>query len=181
MMRTTARRPRTAHRVAMALMSAVAGIAGSGAGAGDARVAARRPRTAHRVAMVLMLAVAGIVSGTGTSDARAADGVPLPALVKATKGEACVEPIPVIRREHMKFLMHQRDDTVHEGIRTTRHSLVGCIDCHAAKDAAGQWVRIDAPGQFCASCHAYVSVEIDCFGCHAALPAVAFGEGANER
>ena len=146
-----------------------------------ARTTDRRLRTAHRVAMALMLAVAGIVSGTGASEARAADGVPLPALVKATKGEACVEPLPIIRREHMKFLMHQRDDTVHEGIRTTRHSLVGCIDCHAAKDAAGQWVRIDAPGQFCASCHAYVSVEIDCFGCHAALPAVAFGEGANER
>ena len=178
MARTTDRRPRTAHRGAMVLVSAVAGIAGSGAGAGDARVAARRPRTAHRVAMVLVLAVAGIAGcGAGASDARAADGVPLPALVKATKGEACVEPVPVIRREHMKFLMHQRDDTVHEGIRTTRHSLVGCIDCHAAKDAAGQWVRIDAPGQFCASCHAYVSVEIDCFGCHAALPAVAFGEG----
>ena len=179
MARTTDRRPRTAHRVAMMLVSAVAGIAGSGAGAGDARVAARRPRTAHRVAMVLMLAVAGIAgSGAGASDARAVDGVPLPALVKAAKGEACVEPLPTIRREHMKFLMHQRDDTVHEGIRTTRHSLVGCIDCHAAKDAAGQWVRIDAPGQFCASCHAYVSVEIDCFGCHAALPAVAFGGGS---
>ena len=125
--------------------------------------------------MVLMLAVAGIAaSGVGASDAQAADGVPLPVLVEAARGEACVEPLPVIRREHMKFLMHQRDDTVHEGIRTTRHSLVGCIDCHAAKDAAGQWVRIDAPGQFCASCHAYVSVEIDCFGCHAAVPAVAF-------
>ena len=126
-----------------------------------------------------MLAVAGIafVVGAGTN-ARAADGVPLPALVKAIKGAACVEPLPVIRREHMTFLMHQRDDTVHEGIRATRHSLTGCIDCHAAKDAAGRWVRIDAPGQFCASCHAYVSVEIDCFGCHAALPAVAFGEGA---
>ena len=179
MARTTDRRPRTAHRMAMVLVSAVAGIAACGAGA---RAADRRPRTAHRVAMVLMLAVAGIAgSGAGAGDARAADGVPLPALVKAAKGEACVEPVPVIRREHMKFLMHQRDDTVHEGIRTTRHSLVGCIDCHAAKDAAGQWVRIDAPGQFCASCHAYVSVEIDCFGCHAALPAVAFGEGANER
>ena len=137
----------------------------------------RRRHTGHRAAIVLMLAVAGIAFGAGAG-VRAADGVPLPALVKAIRGAACVEPLPVIRREHMTFLMHQRDDTVHEGIRTTRHSLAGCIDCHAAKDAAGQWVRIDAPGQFCASCHAYVSVKIDCFGCHAAVPAVAFGEGA---
>ena len=125
--------------------------------------------------MALVLAVAGIAFGAG---AQAADGVPLPALVKALKGAACVEPLPVIRREHMTFLMHQRDGTVHEGIRTPRHSLTGCIDCHAAKDAAGRWVRIDAPGQFCATCHAYVSVKIDCFGCHAAVPAVAFGEEA---
>ena len=131
-------------------------------------------------AAVLMFAVAGAVSGTGiATDTHAADRVPLPILVKAAKGEACVEPLPVIRRDHMKFLMHQRDDTVHQGIRGARHSLVGCIDCHAAKDDAGRWVRIDAPGQFCESCHAYASVKIDCFGCHAALPVAAFG-GAGE-
>ena len=128
---------------------------------------------------VLMLAVAGLVPGTGIApDTHAADRVPLPVLVKAAQGEACVEPLPVIRRDHMKFLLHQRDDTVHEGIRGARHSLVGCIDCHAAKDDAGRWVRIDAPGQFCASCHEYASVQIDCFGCHAALPAMAFREAA---
>ena len=126
-----------------------------------------------------MLAVAGLVLGTGFAvDAGAADRVPLPVLVKAAKGEACVEPLPVIRRDHMKFLMHQRDDTVHGGIRGARHSLVGCIDCHAAKDDAGQWVRIDATGQFCASCHEYAAVKIDCFQCHAALPTVAFTEAA---
>ena len=131
------------------------------------------------VVVALVLATAGTMLGASAgADVQAADGVPLPVLVKAVKGEACVEPTAVIRRDHMKFLMHQRDDTVHQGIRGARHSLVGCIDCHAAKDEAGQWVRIDAPGQFCASCHAYVSVKIDCFGCHAALPAVAFKEVA---
>ena len=128
---------------------------------------------------MLALAVAGAFAGTGiTAGAQAADRVPLPVLVKAQRGEACVEPLPVIRRDHMKFLMHQRDETVHRGIRSARHSLVGCIDCHAAKGEAGQWVRIDAPGQFCASCHAYAAVKIDCFECHAALPAMAFGEPA---
>jgi len=126
-----------------------------------------------------MLAVAGVALGSMVvPDTHAADRVPLPVLVKAAKGEACVEPLAVIRRDHMKFLLHQRDDTVHKGIRGARHSLVGCIDCHAAKDDAGQWVRIDAPGQFCATCHEYASVTIDCFGCHAALPTMAFGEVA---
>ena len=125
-------------------------------------------RAATALAFLASLAL-GAVAG-------AADGVPLPVLVKAAKGEACVEPVPIIRRDHMKFLMHQRDDTVHQGIRGARHSLVGCIDCHAAKDETGQWIRIDAHGQFCASCHSYASVEIDCFECHAALPLAAFTE-----
>ena len=139
----------------------------------------RSCRAICRAAVVLVLAATGIVLGAGVgAGARAADGVPLPVLVKAAKGEVCVEPTPIIRRDHMKFLMHQRDDTVHEGIRAGRHRLTGCIDCHAAKDEAGKWVRIDAPGQFCASCHTYVSVKIDCFECHAAVPAVAFKETA---
>ena len=124
----------------------------------------------RRGSMALAIAV-GLVFGAGT---KAVDRVPLPVLVKAAGGDACVEPLPVIRRDHMKFLMHQRDDTVHRGIRGARHSLVGCIDCHAGKDEAGQWVRIDAAGQFCATCHAYAAVKIDCFECHAALPTMAF-------
>ena len=136
-------------------------------------------RSAGGAVITLALVFAGCLLGAGTvPQAHAADRVPLPVLVKAHKGEACVEPLPVIRRDHMKFLMHQRDDTVHEGIRGARHSLVGCIDCHAARNDSGQWVRIDAPGQFCASCHEYASVKIDCFGCHAALPAAAFTEAA---
>ena len=132
-----------------------------------------------RVFMALVLALTGYLLGAGTvPQAHAADRVPVPALVKANRGDACVEPLPVIRRDHMKFLMHQRDDTVHEGIRGLRHSLVGCIDCHAARDDAGQWVRIDAPGQFCESCHTYASVTMDCFECHAAMPVAAFREAA---
>ncbi len=138
-----------------------------------------RNRLVERAVAALVLGLAGCVLGGGAfPPAHAADRVPRPVIVKAHRGEACVEPLPVIRRDHMKFLMHQRDDTVYGGIRGARHSLVGCLDCHAAKDDAGQWVRIDAPGQFCASCHEYASVQIDCFGCHSALPMVAFGEAA---
>ena len=124
-----------------------------------------------RRAAIVLATASSLLLGAG---AVVADGVPRPALVDAARGEACVEPTPVIRRDHMKFLTHQRDDTVHRGIRGARHSLVGCVDCHAAKDESGQWVRIDAHGQFCASCHTYAAVTIDCFECHAALPTMAF-------
>ena len=33
---------------------------------------------------------------------------------------------------HMDMLKHQRDLTMHEGIRTTKHSLKECIECHAS-------------------------------------------------
>jgi hypothetical protein len=94
----------------------------------------------------------------------------LPVIPPAAKGDACVEPTEVIRRQHMEFLMHQRDDTVHDGIRGAKHSLVGCIDCHAQADARGVAIPINAEGQFCESCHSFAGVSMDCFGCHATVP-----------
>lgn len=87
------------------------------------------------------------------------------------KGEQCVEPTDVMRRDHMNFLTHQRDQTVHRGIRTTRHSLVECLGCHAREDAQGKYIAINARGEFCEACHAFTAVSMDCFGCHASKPA----------
>jgi hypothetical protein len=70
----------------------------------------------------------------------------------------------------MDFLLHQRDRTVQEGIRTSNYSLVECIDCHVQKNTEGEFVQVDAPDQFCEACHAYTSVKLDCFECHATTP-----------
>ncbi len=88
-------------------------------------------------------------------------------------GEQCVEPTDVMRRRHMEFLLHQRDLTVHDGVRARKHSLVECLNCHTAKDDRGQFIPVDAPGQFCQSCHAYTGVKMDCFECHASRPSPA--------
>ncbi len=128
----------------------------------------------------MILPVSPTPSGRSAGSALS-DRVPRPQLIEAGLGEHCVEPIPVIRRRHPQLLEHQRDRTVYLGIRRERHSLAGCIDCHAARDDRGQWIRIDAPGQFCESCHAYVAVEPDCFGCHSALPEVAFEEEGGDE
>jgi hypothetical protein len=80
--------------------------------------------------------------------------------------QQCVEPVDVMRRDHMKFLLHQRDETVLDGIRTKKYSLTGCINCHAQADKNGEIVRADDPGYFCTECHNYVAVKIDCFECH---------------
>lgn len=86
------------------------------------------------------------------------------------EGESCVVPTPDIIRNHMKYLYHHRDETMHEGIRTKKFSLTGCISCHATKDESGKAIPVNAEGQFCQSCHAYAAVKIDCFQCHSTIP-----------
>jgi hypothetical protein len=82
--------------------------------------------------------------------------------IKIERGEACVAPTGEMRRDHMKMLFHQRDRTMREGIRTTRFSLKGCVDCHASAKTGS----VLGEEGFCSSCHAYTSVKIDCFECH---------------
>lgn len=90
--------------------------------------------------------------------------------VPPAKGDACVEPTEVMRRNHMEFILHQRDLTVHEGIRTRQYSLTQCINCHVTPDSKGELARIDSPKHFCSSCHSRVAVSIDCFQCHSDQP-----------
>jgi hypothetical protein len=99
------------------------------------------------------------------SGAWAADGgrTPRPVVEPAAAGTQCVEPADVMRRNHMRFLKHQRDDTVHGGIRGAKYSLKACIDCHASQKTASV---AKAETNFCVSCHTYAAVTIDCFECH---------------
>lgn len=99
-------------------------------------------------------------------------------IVPTPKGEQCVEPIADMRANHMKYLLHKRDKTMHEGIRTKQHSLVQCINCHATPGNNGKIDRVfDKEGQhFCATCHRAASVKLDCFECHADRPVEAFSK-----
>ena len=90
-------------------------------------------------------------------------------------GEQCVEPTQVMRERHWQFLMHQRDETVHRGIRTTRHSLRQCLECHVRPDAQGRYPRSSDERHFCTTCHVYAAVKVDCFECHADRPQDAYG------
>ncbi len=113
------------------------------------------------IAVIFLAAFAG-------STARAENGlVPHP---PKGRGEHCVADTAFMRRYHMTMMKHQRDETVHEGVRGGRFSLKGCIDCHAVKGADGLPVSYDNPKHFCRSCHEYAAVSIDCFECHASRP-----------
>jgi len=112
-----------------------------------------------------------LLSGVALSTPATVYGDVVKPEIPSARGEQCVEPIDIMRRDHFDFMKHDRDKTVHEGVRSIQHSLAGCIDCHASRDAGGQFISINAEGQFCQTCHTYAAVKIDCFTCHAAVPA----------
>lgn len=107
--------------------------------------------------------VAGVQSADATTDAKPG----LQPLIEKARGGQCVEDPAYMRRNHMKLLKHQRDDTMHGGIRTGKYSLKECVSCHASQSS--QSVNAEA-GNFCQSCHVYAAVKIDCFECHANKP-----------
>ena len=96
--------------------------------------------------------------------------VPKP-VIDIDKPGKCVEDTAIMRREHPDMLKHQRDKTMHEGIRTREHSLKECVECHASAKTGSV---LGARG-FCQSCHDYASVRIDCFSCHASKAKLAGG------
>ncbi len=118
-----------------------------------------------RTSLVLCTVLALLSSAAYAADTKSSR-VPVPAFKTNTdKGEQCVEPTEVMRRDHMKFILHQRDRTMHEGVRTTKHSLKNCVDCHADAKTGS----VLGKEGFCESCHAYAAVKLDCFECHSAL------------
>lgn len=121
----------------------------------------------QKYAMNLLVALlSGLIFSLGVAQA----GEALEGSAKADKLDACVAPTAQMRRSHFELIKHQRDITVHQGIRKTDNSIAGCVDCHVRKDQAGQFVPVTAEKQFCDACHDYAGVTLDCFSCHAATP-----------
>jgi len=117
-----------------------------------------------------LLLAAGLAAASMVPTAARADGVPRPDIPKAVKGKQCVLPTEDMRKNHMKYLLHHRDLTMHEGIRTKKFDLRECLDCHVPKEPKGQEVHVTSKKHFCQACHAYAGVKIDCFQCHSDQP-----------
>ena len=115
------------------------------------------------VLLALVTALAATVAAAAEDGSR----TPRPVVVPAKAGTQCVADPALMRRDHMTMLKHQRDETVHGGIRGAKHSLKDCVDCHASA-VSGSVAA--APGDFCVACHRYAAVTIDCFECHTGKP-----------
>ena len=119
---------------------------------------------AHLIVVLGTLAFPG-----GVAVAGGAGDFVLPGSEAASAG-GCVEDTEFMRRNHFEVIRHQRDETVYGGIRSSKHSLAGCVGCHVVHAPAGEPVPISDQGQFCAACHAYAAVKMNCFDCHATVP-----------
>jgi predicted CXXCH cytochrome family protein len=119
-------------------------------------------------AFIVAIAFAALIAGEALAQ-EAGGRAPVPDIPKA-QGGRCVRDPAFMRRYHMTMLLEQRDETVHQGIRGGDFSLARCVACHAVAGADGQPVGYSDPKHFCRSCHAYASVSIDCFECHASKP-----------
>jgi hypothetical protein len=102
--------------------------------------------------MILMLTACGPVEAPQMMEARA---------------DQCVQPVDVMRRDHMKILHTEKDQAVNLGLRNPKHSLRGCVDCHVSPTAN----REDPGTHFCLNCHSFNAVRMDCFQCHTDKPA----------
>ena len=113
--------------------------------------------------------LAACLGGLLAAAAQAGDIVPnIP--IDKSKG-SCVLPGDQMRREHMKILMHRRDQTMFQGIRGGKASLSACLTCHMVKDEkTGKPVTIKSPKHFCRVCHDYAAVKVDCWSCHKSVP-----------
>ena len=100
------------------------------------------------------------------------------AKAKANPDTLCVRDVKDMRKHHMNYIMHQRDETMRKGIRTKKDSLAECISCHVSKNDNGNFPHYGDSKHFCSSCHEYAAVSIDCFDCHNDQPTKASKTGS---
>lgn len=79
---------------------------------------------------------------------------PAPKLTMPTNAEQCIAPTEWMRANHQNLLLHERKDSVREGVRTVKHSLNNCKSCHTKRE------------EFCDRCHQYTGAKPECFECH---------------
>ena len=67
------------------------------------------------------------------------------------KSLKCIQPEDEMRRNHMNYILHERDETMHEGVRNEPGSLAACIDCHVEPNENGEIAGTDTDEHFCTS------------------------------
>jgi len=124
-----------------------------------------------RFLRLLYVMIGSTLLSTSALVGSAAAETPFPTINEPTdESLKCIQPEDEMRRNHMNYILHERDETMHEGIRNEPGSLAACIDCHVEPNEKGEIAGIESKEHFCTACHEYAAVQIDCFQCHADRP-----------
>ncbi len=133
------------------------------------------------LAGTVAVAVAATAMAWSGEERERSGRVPVPAL-PAPQGEECIEDADTMRRQHMHILDEHKRDSVRKGVRRPERDLQACVDCHAVREPviADQPLTPRQRLAFCANCHSYSAVSLDCFACHSSEPGAAVNEGNDE-
>ena len=125
---------------------------------------------ARRLGAFLLVTMLATVAGGVQADPNWRENGNSEAAQSARSGGQCVRDTDWMRRNHMALVKHDRDEVVIHGVRTVDGSLAGCVACHANRDTHGAFVPVTAADEFCAGCHEFTGVSLDCFQCHSTVP-----------
>lgn len=120
------------------------------------------------LASILLSLLLLATAGWAAADQLVAVAGPMGPKLDIGKGGHCVRDPKFMRSNHYKLILHQRVETVREGIRGSKYELTNCVDCHASKVNHSV---LGTDRNFCQGCHVYAAVKIDCFECHSSKPA----------
>ena len=110
------------------------------------------------LAVFLLIVISPVLYNMATGKA---SEIPNPVI--ATDEKQCVEPLSVIKPDHMLLLNNWRNEVVRNGNRVYVASdgkqynislTLTCLKCHPNKT------------QFCDECHNYTAVTPKCWDCH---------------
>lgn len=112
--------------------------------------------------------------GPGIALAAEAAGAAKPAAQpfaqKLVRGHWSEKP-EVMRSNHQALLRYGMENGARSTTRWEEATIERCVTCHIVRDEQGQPLSAADAKHFCRDCHTKERVSINCFSCHASLPA----------
>ncbi len=106
----------------------------------------------------------------GSVIAESHQGIPLGPTIPKALGDPHPEGSLFMRINHMKLMLHDRDEVVLSGNREIKYSIAECVACHVVAGPDALPISAKNENHFCSSCHIFTAVKIDCFQCHNSKP-----------
>jgi hypothetical protein len=101
--------------------------------------------------------------------ASAADAPPVPRQ-KLLRGHWS-EDKNIMRSNHQALLKDRMNAAYPLSVPQRQTSIEQCVTCHVTRGEDKLPVSAENPKHFCRDCHTGQRVTLDCFSCHASLPA----------